>query len=59
MKNEFIQLRLTLTRLDWVRVNRLLAAGVIGIYSAECMQELDQLRRVRDLIHKRLEEAGL
>lgn len=59
MSKEFIQLRLTLTRLDWARVNQLLAAGVIDCYGDESPQELDQLRRVRDLIHKRLEEVGL
>ena len=59
MSKEFIQLHLTLTRLDWARVNQLLAAGVIGCYGDECRHELDQLRRIRDLIHKRLEEAGL
>lgn len=59
MEKEFIQLRLTLTRLDWARVNQLLAAGVIACYNDEIPRELDQLRRVRDLIHKRLEEAGL
>ena len=59
MKKEFIKLHLTLTRLDWARVNQLLAAGVIDCYGDESPRELDQLRRVRDLIHKRLEEVGL
>lgn len=59
MSKESISLRLTLTHLDWARVNQLLAAGVIGCYGDESPKELDQLRRVRDLIHKRLEEAGL
>ena len=59
MKKEFIELRLTLTDLDWARVNQLLAEGVCACHDYEPRQELDELRRLRDLIYNRLKEAGL
>lgn len=59
MKKEFIQLRLTLTRLDWCRVNLLLSAGVLYRHGKDEPKELDELRRLRDLIDVRLTERGL